>query len=109
PFGQRQTSPISAQANQYRVVLEAAPQYQSDPAALSRIYVPATGGAQVPLSAVARIERRSAPLAISHQEQFPAVTISFNLASGAALSNAVAAIAAASQEIGVPSSVTGSY
>jgi multidrug efflux pump len=108
-FGQRQISTIYAQTNQYRVVLEAAPQYQSDPAALSRIYVPAAGGAQVPLSAVARIERRSAPLAISHQEQFPSVTISFNLAPGAALSNAVAAIAAASQEIGVPSSVTGSY
>jgi multidrug efflux pump len=108
-FGQRQISTIYAQTNQYRVVLEAAPQYQSDPAALSRIYVPAAGGAQVPLSAVARIERRSAPLAISHQEQFPSVTISFNLPPGAALSNAVAAIAAASQEIGVPSSVTGSY
>jgi multidrug efflux pump len=108
-FGQRQISTIYAQANQYRVVLEAAPQYQSDPAALSRIYIPATGGAQVPLSAVARIERRSAPLAISHQEQFPSVTISFNLAPGAALSDAVSAIAAASQEIGMPSSVTGSY
>ena len=108
-FGQRQISTIYAQANQYRVVLEAMPQYQNDPAALSRLYVPAAGGAQVPLSAVARIERRSAPLAISHQEQFPSVTISFNLAPGAALSDAVAAIAAASQEIGMPSSVTGSY
>jgi multidrug efflux pump len=108
-FGQRQISTIYAQANQYRVVLEAMPQYQNDPAALSRLYVPAAGGAQVPLSAVARIERRSAPLAISHQEQFPSVTISFNLAPGAALSDAVAAIAAASQDIGLPSSVTGSY
>jgi multidrug efflux pump len=108
-FGQRQISTIYAQANQYRVVLEASPQYQSDPAALSRLYVPATGGAQVPLSAVARIERRTAPLAISHQEQFPSVTISFNLAPGAALSDAVSAIAAASQAIRMPSSVTGSY
>jgi multidrug efflux pump len=108
-FGQRQISTIYAQANQYRVVLEAAPQYQSDPSALSRIYVPATGGAQVPLGAVARIERRNAPLAINHQEQFPSVTISFNLAPGSALSDAVSAIAAASQEIGMPSSVTGSY
>ena len=70
-FGQRQISTIYAQANQYRVVLEAMPQYQSDPAALSRVYVPSTGGAQVPLSAVASIERRTAPLAISHQDQFP--------------------------------------
>ena len=108
-FGQRQISTIYAQANQYRVVLEAAPQYQSDPSALSRIYVPAAGGAQVPLGAVARIERRNAPLAINHQEQFPSVTISFNLAPGSALSDAVSAIAAASQEIGMPSSVTGSY
>ncbi len=88
-FGQRQISTIYAQANQYRVVLEAMPQYQSDPAALSRVYVPSTDGAQVPLSAVARIERRTAPLAIQHQDQFPSVTISFNLAPGASLSDAV--------------------
>ena len=108
-FGQRQISTIYAQANQYRVVLEASPQYQSDPAALSRLFVPSSSGAQVPLSAVATIERRTAPLSISHQEQFPSVTISFNLAPGAALSDAVSAISAASREIGMPSSVTGSY
>jgi multidrug efflux pump len=108
-FGQRQISTIYAQANQYRVVLEAMPQYQNDPAALSRLYVPAAGGAQVPLNAVAKVERHTAPLAITHQEQFPSVTISFNLAPGAALSDAVTAITAASNEIGVPSSVTGSY
>jgi multidrug efflux pump len=71
--------------------------------------VPSSSGAQVPLSAVATIERRTAPLSISHQEQFPSVTISFNLAHGAALSDAVAAISAASRDIGMPSSVTGSY
>jgi multidrug efflux pump len=108
-FGQRQISTIYAQANQYRVVLEASPQYQSDPAALSRLFVPSSSGAQVPLSAVATIERRTAPLSISHQEQFPSVTISFNLAPGAALSDAVSAISAANHEIGMPSSVTGSY
>ena len=108
-FGQRQISTIYAQANQYRVVLEAMPQYQNDPAALSRIFVPATGGAQVPLGAVATIERRTAPLAVNHQDQFPSVTISFNLASGGSLSEAVAAITAAQQEIGMPSSVTGTY
>jgi multidrug efflux pump len=108
-FGQRQISTIYAQANQYRVVLEASPEYQSDPAALARLYVPSASGAQVPLSALATIERRTAPLSISHQEQFPSVTISFNLAPGAALSDAVAAISAASHEIGKPSSVTGSY
>jgi multidrug efflux pump len=108
-FGQRQISTIYAQANQYRVVLEAMPQYQNDPAALSRLYVPATGGAQVPLSAVAKIERRTAPLSVNHQDQFPSATISFNLAPGGSLSGAVAAIGAAQEEIGMPSSVTGTY
>ena len=82
-FGQRQISTIYAQANQYRVVLEAMQQYQSDPSALSRVFVPSTNGAQVPLSAVAKIERRTAPLTIQHQDQFPSVTVSFNLAPGA--------------------------
>jgi multidrug efflux pump len=114
-FGQRQISTIYAQANQYRVVLEAAPQYQSDPAALGRIYVPAStqasgqASAQVPLSAVAKIERRTAPLAVNHQDQFPSVTISFNLAPGGSLSDAVAAITTAQEEIGMPTSVTGTY
>ncbi|HEU4379473.1 MAG TPA: efflux RND transporter permease subunit, partial [Hyphomicrobiaceae bacterium] len=108
-FGQRQISTIYAQANQYRVVLEAMPHYQGDASALTKLYVPASGGAQVPLSAIAKIERRTAPLAINHQDQFPSVTISFNLAHGAALSDAVHAIAAASQEIDMPTSVTGSY
>jgi multidrug efflux pump len=108
-YGQRQISTIYAQSNQYRVVLEALPQYQSDPSALSRVYVPGTGGVQVPLSSVASIERRTAPLAVFHQEQFPSVTISFNLAPHASLSDAVAAIDEAKTAIGMPSSVTGSY
>jgi multidrug efflux pump len=108
-FGQRQISTIFAQANQYRVVLEAKPQYQNDPSALSQIYVPGIAGAQVPLSAVANIERRTAPLAVNHQDQFPSVTISFNLAPGGSLSEAVAAIGAAQAEIGMPTSVTGTY
>ena len=108
-FGQRQISTIYAQANQYRVVLEAQPRYQGDPTALDRIYVPSSAGAQVPLSAVARIERRTAPLAVSHQDQFPSVTISFNLAPGRSLSDAVTAITTSQREIGMPTSVTGSY
>jgi multidrug efflux pump len=108
-FGQRQISTIYAQANQYRVVLEAMDQYQTDPAALSRVYVPSTTGAQVPLSSVASVERRTAPLVIQHQDQFPAVTISFNLAPGASLSNAVDAIAAAEGEIAMPRSVSGVF
>ena len=108
-FGQRQISTIYAQSNQYRVVLEAQSQYQSDPAALGRLYIPSAAGAQVPLTAVAKIERRTAPLVVSHQDQFPAATISFNLAPRAALSDAVSAITKASADIGMPSSVTGSY
>ncbi len=108
-FGQRQVSTIYAQANQYRVVLEAMPQYRSDPSRLARIYVPSSSGAQVPLTAIARIEHTMAPLSVSHQDQFPSETISFNLAPGAALSDAVAAVAAAEEKIGMPSSVTGSF
>jgi multidrug efflux pump len=108
-FGQRQISTIYGQSNQYRVVLEAMPQYQGDASALTKLYVPASGGAQVPLSAIAKIERRTAPLAINHQDQFPSVTLSFNLTAGASLSDAVHAISSASDEIGMPTSVTGSY
>ena len=132
-FGQRQISTIYAQANQYRVILEAMPQYQSDPSSLSKLYVPASGNqaaaaqtsltagtsptqllttegaAQVPLSAIAQFKYTTAPLVIAHQEQFPAVTISFNLAPEAALSDAVPVISAAEQDIGMPTSVIGSY
>jgi len=108
-FGQRQIATIYAQSNQYRIVLEAMPHYQLDPSALSKIYVPGTGGAQVPLSAVARFEQTTAPLVIAHQEQFPSVTISFNLAPHAALGDAVAVITVAEREIGMPTSVIGSY
>jgi multidrug efflux pump len=108
-FGQRQISTIYGQANQYRVVLEALPEYQSDPAALAKIFVPATSGAQVPLSAVATIERKTAPLAVHHQDQFPSATLSFNLARGASLSDGVSAISETQREIGMPTSVTGTY
>jgi multidrug efflux pump len=132
-FGQRQISTIYGQANQYRVILEAAPQYQRDPSALSKIYVPAnipsqplstssaqnsqqlstfvpgSSTTQVPLSAFAQLIRTTAPLAIAHQEQFPSVTLSFNLAPGAALGEAVNIIASAERAIGMPSSVIGSY
>ncbi len=108
-FGQRQISTIFGQANQYRVILEAMPQYQNDPATLSKLYVQSTAGAQIPLSRIASIERVTAPLAIMHQEQFPAVTLSFNLALDASLGDAVSEISAAEAEIGMPSSVIGSF
>ena len=94
-FAQRQISTIYGQANQYRVVLEALPMYQRDPSILSKLYCRARqqpAGAQVPLSAVATLTRTTAPLAISHQAQFPAVSLSFNLAPGEALGDAVEAV-----------------
>ncbi len=108
-FGQRQISTIYAQANQYRVILEALPQYQEDPSSLSKLYVSGAGNVQVPLSAFSTTSYVTAPLVIAHQEQFPAVTISFNLAPRASLSEAVSVISQAERSIGMPSTVTGSY
>ncbi|KIZ39526.1 MULTISPECIES: multidrug efflux RND transporter permease subunit [Rhodopseudomonas] len=108
-FAQRQISTIYGQANQYRVVLEAMPEYQHDPSVLSKLYVPGNNGAQVPLSAVATMTRTTAPLAISHYDQFPAVSLSFNLAPGAALGDAVKAVAAIEQRIGMPGAIVGLY
>jgi len=108
-FGQRQVSTIYAQANQYRVILEALPQYQQDPSSLGKLYLNGTGGAQVPLNAIATFQRTTAPLVIAHQAQFPSETISFNLAPHTSLSEAVAAVAAAQQDIGMPASLSGSY
>ncbi len=108
-FGQRQISTIFSQANQYRVVLEADPAWQSDPRSLERLRVPGLNGAQVPLSAIARITSGTAPLAVTHQSQFPSVTISFNLAPGASLSHAVEAVAQAERDMGLPRTIVGSY
>ncbi len=108
-FGQRQISTIFGQANQYRVVLEADPLWQADPFSLRLLRVPGLNGAQVPLSAVARFQRITAPLVITHQQQFPAVTLSFDLAADASLGQAVDAVARAGKDIGMPDTITGSY
>jgi len=108
-FGQRQISTIFGQANQYRVVLEADPTWQRDPAALNQLRVPGTGGAQVPLSAIARFEKTVAPLVLTHQAQFPAVTLSFDLAPGHALGQAMVVIERAWREIGMPDTIIGGY
>ncbi len=108
-FGQRQISTIYAQANQYRVVLEASPLYNRDPAALARVWVPSSTGAQVQLSTIAKIVRTTAPLSVARQDQFPAVTVSYNLAPGAALSDAIASIETAVRDISLPGSITGTY
>ncbi|MDR6820650.1 multidrug efflux pump [Neorhizobium sp. 2083] len=108
-FGQRQITTIYAQSNQYRVILEAAPQYQSDPKSLERLYVSGASNTQIPLGAFAKTSFTAAPLVISHNEQFPSVTISFDIAPGASLSEAVSAIKAAEEEIGVPATIQRDY
>ena len=110
-FGQRQISTMFTQLNQYRVVLEADPSFRRDPEALQHIYLqsaPAPGG-PVPLSAVAHIEEATAPLSINHQAQFPVVTFSFNLAPGASLGSAVAAVDAAKAQMGLPASIEAGF
>lgn len=108
-FAQRQISTIYGQSNQYRVILEAMPQYQQDPSSLSKLFVSSANGAQVPIAAFTGIQRTVAPLTISHQAQFPAVTISFDLAPDASLSGAVAAIARAERDIRMPGTIIGAY
>ncbi len=104
-FGQRQVSTIFTHANQYRVVLEADPRFQLGPEAIGRIHVATADGGQTPLSGLARIETRPAALQVSHLGQFPAVTVSFNLAPGASLGEAVAAIERVRGDIGMPTSI----
>jgi multidrug efflux pump len=108
-FGQRLVSTIFTQSNQYRVVLEVAPEFRKGPSALSEIYVATSKGTQVPLSTVTRLVERPATLAVNHIGQFPAATISFNLAPGASLGDAVSAIDATERELGVPVSVRTSF
>jgi multidrug efflux pump len=108
-FGQRLVSTIFTQATQYRVVLEVKPEFRSGPEAIKGIYVTSSAGAKVPLDALTRTTVGSAPLAISHIGQFPAATISFNLAPGASLGAAVSAIEATAREIGLPASVLTSF
>jgi len=104
-FGQRLISTIFTQTSQYRVVLEATPEFRRGPAALEDIYVNSSTGEQVKLSAVARVIEKNTPLAVNHLGQFPSATISFNLAPRAALGHAVEAIHAAEKELGMPLSV----
>ncbi|MBS0320701.1 MAG: MdtB/MuxB family multidrug efflux RND transporter permease subunit [Proteobacteria bacterium] len=123
-FGQRLISTIFTQANQYRVVLELAPGMQRGPATLDDIYVPVTstvaasvtgatgtaaGATQVPLSSIARVEERASPLVINHLGQFPATTVSFNLAEGQSLGAAVDAVRNVEAELGMPASITTNF
>jgi len=108
-FGQRQISTIYTQQNQYHVVLEVDPQFQLEPSALDKIYIKASNGNQVPLSAIAHFELVNTPLSINHQGQFPCVTISFNTAPGVSLGQATKLIEQASRDLGMPSTIRGQF
>ncbi|NML46722.1 MMPL family transporter [Ramlibacter sp. G-1-2-2] len=109
-FGQRQVATLFTQLDQYSVILELEPRWQLDAQALSHLFVRSTSSNElVPLSLLATVENGTAPVTINHQGLFPAVTLSFNLAPGHALGDAVAAIDAASQKVGIPDTVVGSF
>ncbi|MDB6090665.1 MAG: mdtB [Gammaproteobacteria bacterium] len=104
-FGQRIVSTIFTQSNQYRVILEADPTEYMSVDSVASIYVPSAAGGQVPLSAIAKVAVEQRPLLINHLAQFPATTVSFNLAQGASLGAAVTAIESVERRIGVPDSI----
>ncbi len=108
-FGQRLVSTIFTQANQYRVVLEVNPRYRLGPEALSHIYVSSASGKQVPLAMLAKIAEKPAALSVNHEGQFPAVNVSFDLAPGASLGEAVKSIESAEQEADIPAGVQTRY
>ena len=103
-FGQRIVSTIFTQSNQYRVILESEPKEQHYAQSLNDIYLPSAGGGQVPLASIASFHERPSPLLVAHLSQFPSTTVSFNLAAGASLGEAVKAIDAAEKDIGLPAS-----
>jgi multidrug efflux pump len=108
-FGQRQVSTIFTQLNQYHVVLETRPRWQQFVDSLKDIYVPTGNGTETPLKNIVQAREISTPLAINHQGQFPAVTLSFNLAPGASLGSAVQAIWNATREIHLPASIESGF
>ena len=104
-FGQRQISTIFTQSNQYRVVIEVPAQFRRDPSSLGSVYVKNNMGKPIPLSAIVKITEGRTPLVINRLDQFPSVTISFNLTPRTSLSSAVEAVSRATQEIGLPASI----
>ena len=108
-FGQRQVATMFTQLNQYRVVLEIKPEFQHGPADLSKVFIRSTSGGQVPMAAFTRWEQTTAPLVVNHQGQFPVTTLSFNLAPGASLGDAVREIDTAKRDLGIPQSVQADF
>jgi multidrug efflux pump len=108
-FGQRQVSTMYKSINQYHVVMEVDPAFQQGPEALKEIYLRASNGAEIPFSSFTHFETQNTTLSVNHQGQFPSITLSFNLADGVALGDAVEEILQAEREIGMPPSVQGSF
>jgi len=108
-FGQRQVSTIFTQLNQYHVVLEVAPRFQMNPTELQNIYVRSSNGTQVPLSAFTHFEAQQTALSISHQGQFPTVTISFDVANGKSIGDAVEAVDNIKKDLNMPASVNAQF
>ena len=108
-FGQRQVSIMYRQLNQYHVVMEVAPQFASSPDALQNIYVRANNGTAIPLSSFTHFGDSNTALAVNHQGQYPAATLSFNLAPGVALGDATKIVEDAERSISLPSTIHGSF
>jgi hydrophobe/amphiphile efflux-1 (HAE1) family protein len=108
-FGQRQVSTVFTQLNEYHLVMEVGAEFQRNPDALKNIYAGSSNGTQVPLSAFTHFASRTAPLAVNHQGQYPAVTLSFNLTPNVSLGDAVNAINAAARKINLPSSIRATF
>ncbi|MBS0387825.1 MAG: MdtB/MuxB family multidrug efflux RND transporter permease subunit [Proteobacteria bacterium] len=108
-FGQRIVSTIFTQSNQYRVIIEADPALQGSLQSLASIYVPSAGGGQVPLTAIAAVREETRPLLINHQAQFPASTVSFNLAPGVSLGAGVDAVNETEQSLGLPAGISTTF
>ncbi len=108
-FGQRQVSIMFTQLNQYRLVLEVSPEFRNEPRDLDNLYVRAPNSGEIPLSSLTTIEELQTPLTINHQGQFPVVTVSFNLAPGVSLGQAVQAIRQKQQELNMPASIVGNF
>ncbi|HXP04933.1 MAG TPA: efflux RND transporter permease subunit [Stellaceae bacterium] len=108
-FGQRQVATMYTSTSQYKVVLEVQPQYQDNPAALSKIFIAGPGGTQIPLSTFAQLSPKAESLSVNHQGQFPAVTLSFNLAPGFAIGQAVDAIQQMQAALRLPPTIDGAF
>ncbi len=108
-YGSRQVSTIYTASNQYAVILEVEPAYQTNASALSRLYIRSSKGVLVPLTAVTTMEHGSGPLAINHQGQLPSVTVSFDLSPGVSLGEAVERIGEVTRDLKLPATLSGSF